>query len=293
MVESIIPETLSGIEAPEITDRSEERAAIELSLLLEALVRWSGHDYREYAPGTLKRRIAERMRAEDVRTVSGLQELLLHDKEALRRFVFAMSSNPNRLFRAPEYFRAIRERVAPFLRTYSFARMWFPASSTGEDVYTIAAILQEEGLLDRCMIYATDSSDLALGIARAGTYDIGSLEEFANDYRMSGGRASLTEFCDVSESSITFSDPIKRQIIFSTHSLSTDSSLNEFHTIVARGVLPQFSKTLQYRVHNLFLQSLTRFGFICLSSAESLHATPHEGAFRKLDEVFPIYRRMR
>ena len=293
MVESIIPQPLAGLEAPEASDRSEERAAIELSLLLEALVRWTGHDYREYAPGTLKRRIAERMRGEDVQTISGLQERLLHDKEALRRFVFAMSSNPNRLLRAPEYFRAIRERVVPFLRTYSFARLWFPASSTGEDVYAVAAILQEEALLDRCMIYATDSSDLALSIARAGTYDIGSLEEFVNDYRLSGGRGSLTEFCDVTESTVTFNEAVKRQIIFSTHSLATDSSLNEFHCIIARGVLPQFSKTLQYRVHNLFLQSLTRFGFMCLSAAESLHATPHEGAFRKIDEVFPIYRRMR
>jgi len=294
MVESVIPESLSDLEAaPGALDRSEERAAIELSLLLEALVRWSGHDFRQYAPSTLKRRIAERMRAEDVRTVSGLQDRLLHDQEALRRFVFAMSSNPNRLFRAPEYFRAIREKVVPFLRTYSFARLWFPACSTGEDVYSVAAILKEADLLDRCMIYATDLSDLALSTARAGVYDIGSLEEFANDYRLSGGRASLADICEVTEGSVRFNEGFQRQIIFSTHSLATDSSLNEFHCIVARGVLPQFSKSLQYRVHNLFLQSLTRFGFICLSSAESLHATPHEGAFRKIDEVFPIYRRMR
>jgi chemotaxis protein methyltransferase CheR len=293
MVESIIHESLGDLEASPTPDRSEERAAVELSLLLEALVRWSGHDFREYAPSTLKRRIAERMRAEDVRTISGLQERLLHDQEALRRFVFAMSSNPNRLFRAPEYFRALREKVVPFLRTYSFVRVWFPACSTGEDVYSFAAILHEENLLERCMIYATDLSDMALATARAATYDIGALEEFANDYRLSGGRASLTDICEVSDGTLRFNESLRRQLIFSTHSLATDSSLNEFHCIVARGVLPQFTKTLQYRVHNLFLQSLTRFGFVCLSSAESLHATPHEGAFRKIDEVFPIYRRMR
>jgi chemotaxis protein methyltransferase CheR len=293
MVESIIHESLGDLEPTPSLDRSEERAAIELSLLLEALVRWSGHDFREYAPATLKRRIAERMRAEDVRTVSGLQERLLHDQDALRRFVFAMSTTPNRLFRAPEYFRAVREKVVPFLRTYSFVRVWFPACSTGEDVYTFAAILREEELLDRCMIYATDLSDIALTTARTGVFDIGSLEEFANDYRLSGGRGSLSDFCETTDGSVRFDEALQRQLIFSTHSLATDSSLNEFHCIVARGVLPQFSKTLQYRVHNLFLQSLTRFGFLCLSSAESLHATPHEGAFRKIDEVFPIYRRMR
>lgn len=289
MVESIIqPSAELGL-----PDRSAERAAVELSLLLEALLRWSGYDFREYAPATLKRRIAERMRAEDVQTISGLQERVLHDPDSLRRLVFALSANSNRLFRAPEYFRAFRERVVPFLRTYSFVRLWFPACSTGEDVYSMAAILHEEGLLDRCMIYATDLSDIALTRARAGVFDAGALEEFANDYRLSGGRKSLSEFCEYSEGSVRFSDALQHQIIFSTHNLANGGSLNEFHCIVARGVLPQFSKSLQYRVHNLFLQSLTRFGFICLSSAESLHATPHEGAFRKVDEVFPIYRRMR
>ncbi len=290
MVESVVNDPAGSVES---AIRGEERAAVELSLLLDALVRWSGHDFREYAPATLKRRIAERMRAEDVRTISGLQECLLHDQEALRRFVLAMSTSSNRLFRAPEYFRAIRERVVPFLRTYSFVRLWFPASSTSEDVYTVAAILHEEGLLARCMIYATDLSDLALAQARAGVYEIPSLEEFANDYRLSGGRGALGEFCEISEGSVRFNQSVQEQIIFSTHSLATDSSLNEFHCIVARGVMPQFSKSLQYRVYNLFLQSLTRLGFVCLGSAESLHATPHEGAFRKVDEVFPIYRRMR
>lgn len=290
MVESVIRDSPGGFP---LVDRAEERSSVELSLLLEAIVRWSGYDFREYAPGTLKRRVAERMRAEDVDTISGLQERVLHDHEALRRFVLAMSASSNRLFRAPEYFRAIRERVVPFLRTYSFVRLWFPACSTGEDVYTVASILFEEGLLERCMIYATDTSDLALAQARAASYSIASPEEFANDYRLSGGRLPVSDFCELNEGSVRFNESLQRQIIFSTHSLATDASLNEFHAIVSRGVLPQLNKSLQYRVHNLFLQSLTRFGFVCLSSAESLHATPHEGVFRKVDEVFPIYRRMR
>jgi chemotaxis protein methyltransferase CheR len=290
MVESLVPPAEEDAETPE---RSEERAAVELSLLLDALLRWSGYDFREYAPATLKRRIAERLRAENVRTISGLQERVLHDPEALRRLVFALSVSSNRIFRSPEYFRAFRERVVPFLRTYSFVRLWFPACSTGEDVYSIAAVLHEEDLLDRCMIYATDLSDIALARARAGVYETGTLEEFANDYRLSGGHKSLSELCEYSDGSVRFNEDLQRQIIFSTHNLASGGSLNEFHCIVARGILPQFSKSLQYRVHNLFLQSLTRFGFLCLSSAESLHATPHEGAFRKIDEVFPIYRRMR
>lgn len=290
MVESIISEPPSAAVPPE---RNDERSAVELSLLLEALVRWGGYDFRDYAPGVLKRRVVDRMRAEGVETISGLQERILHDSDALRRFIFAMAQTSNRLFRAPEYFKAFRERVVPFLRTYSFVRMWLPGCSTGEDVYSIAAILHEEGLLERCMIYATDISDIALAQARSGTFHVGPLEEFANDYRLSGGRSTLSDVCDYSDGIARFAPTVQRQVIFSSHSLSSDASLNEFQCIVARGVLTQFNKSLQYRVHNLLLQSLSRFGFLCLSSAESLHATPHEGAFRKVDEVFPIYRRMR
>jgi chemotaxis protein methyltransferase CheR len=273
--------------------QSDELASIELSLLLEAMLRWRGYDFREYSPATLKRRVAERMRAEGVETISGLQERFLHDEEVLRRFVFAMSTNSNRLFRPPDYFRAVRERVATFLRTYSFVRLWFPACSTGEDVYTFLTILAEEELLERCMLYATDLSDIALTHAREATYEVPSLEEFSNDYAASGGRKSITDFCDYDDGKIKFHESLRRNLIFATHSLATDASLNEFHAIVARGVLPQFNKTLQYRVHNLFLQSLSRFGFLCLSPSESLHSTPHEGAFRQVDDAFPIYRRMR
>ncbi len=291
MVESIIGEAPAPAVSP--PERGDERSSVELSLLLEALLRWGGYDFRDYAPGLLKRRVIDRMRAEGVETISGLQERILHDGDALRRFVFAMSHTANRLFRAPEYFKAFRERVIPFLRTYSFVRIWVPGCATGEDVFSVAAILQEEGMLERCMIYATDLSDIALAQARNGLFHVGALEEFANDYRLSGGRSTLADICEYSDGAARFAPSVQRQIIFSSHSLATDASLNEFQCIIARGVLTQFNKTLQYRVHNLLLQSLSRFGFLCLSSAESLHATPHEGAFRKVDEVFPIYRRMR
>lgn len=293
MVDQIIPPEQKTLLPPPEPATRDELADVELSLLLEALVRWSGYDFRDFTPGLLKRRVAERMRAEGAETISGLQERVLHDRDALRRFIYAMSGSNTRLFRAPEYFHAFRSKVVPFLRTYSFARLWFPSCSTGEDVYSIATILLEEGLSERCMIYATDLSDIALHRAREGSYDVASLEDFANDYRLTGGNLALGEFCDVNEGTVRFRGELRKNIIFAGHSLATDASLNEFHAIVARGILPQFNKTLQYRVHNLFLQSLTRFGFLCLSSAESLHATPHEGAFRKIDDTFPLYRRMR
>ncbi|MBV9270660.1 MAG: protein-glutamate O-methyltransferase CheR, partial [Candidatus Eremiobacteraeota bacterium] len=186
MVDQIINEQRTPLPVTETAPR-DELADVELSLLLEAVVRWSGYDFRDYAPALIKRRVGERMRAENADTISGLQERVLHDREALRRLVFAMSGSSTRLFRAPEYFQAFRTKVVPFLRTYSFMRLWFPSSSTGEDVYSIAAILFEEGLSERCMIYATDLSDIALAQARAGSYVVPSIEDFANDYRLTGG----------------------------------------------------------------------------------------------------------
>jgi chemotaxis protein methyltransferase CheR len=291
MVESLV-RPVRHQQAP--PHRDDERTAIELSLLLDAVARWSGYDFREYAPVPLKRRIAERMRAEKVETLSGLQELLLHDDEALRRFVFAMSSNPTRIFRPPQYFSAFRQKVVPFLRTYSFARLWFPACWTGEDVYSTAAVLYDEGLLDRCMLYATDMSETALATAREAVYGASGEKEFAEEYRETGARRAIGEICEIAEDGTVRFDPkLQRQIVFSTHNLATGGSLNEFHCIVARAVLPQFGKSLQFRVHNLFVQSLARFGFLCIGQGETLHGTPFEGIFRKSDEAFPLYRRMR
>lgn len=275
------------------TERGDELGTIELFLLLEAVVRWTGYDFRDYAPSTLKRRISERMRTENVPTISALQDRVLHDTKAMKQLIFTLSNSANRILQPPDFFRALRERVVPLLRTYSFVRVWFPACGTGEDVYAVASILLEAGMLDRCMIYATDLSEMALARAREGTFAINSPGDFSSDYAASGGVESVNRFCTLDEHAVRFHSELKKNIIFAEHSLATDSSLNEFQAIIARGVLPPLNMNLQFRVHNLFLQSLSRLGFLCLGNMESLHATPHEGAFRQVDPDFPIYRRMR
>lgn len=275
------------------TTRDEALADLELTLLLEAIQRFSGHDFTDYAQVTLKRRIDERMRAEEVQTISGLTDRLLHDRDALSRFVFAMSGGYGRLFSDPAFFRVFRRRIVPLLKTYSFTRIWIPNCATGEDAYSIAALLKDEGLLERSMIYATDASDLALAIARNGIYEFEIGEHPGVAYASSAGGFPLGDLCEIDERRVTFGDDIKRHIIFAKHSLVTDGSLNEFHVIVARNVLWHFNRTLQFRVHNLFLSSLIRLGFLCLGSNESLRMTPHEAVFRRLAEEASIYRRMR
>lgn len=273
--------------------RESELADLELSLLLEAILRSSGYDFAGYTQAVLKRRVAERVRSEGVETISGLQERLLHDPAALARFALAMSSGTGRLFADPEFFSVFRSRVVPLLRTYSFARIWVPHCGRGEDAYSLAAVLKEEDLLERVMIYATDPSDLAVAAARIGAFELDSGDDPRAAHAATGSTVPLSQICELDGRTLHFHDELRRQIIFARHGLVTDGSLNEFHVILARDVLRQFNKTLGFRVHNLFLRSLIRLGFLCLSSSETLKLTPHEGVFRRFAEPAAIYRRLR
>jgi chemotaxis protein methyltransferase CheR len=266
---------------------------LELNLLLEAILRFSGLDFRDYSQSTLKRRIAERLRDEKVNTISGLQERVLHDPAAFARFVFAMSGGPGQLFREPAFFAQVRSKIVPLLRTYSFGRIWVPNCSRGEDAYSLAAVLHEEGLLSRTMIYATEASEIAVTAAKRGHFEFESFEAIKAAHHATGTSAALSDSAEIGDRSLVIRDELRKNLIFAQHSLISDKSINEFHLIVARGVLPQFNKALQFRVHNLFLNSLIRLGFLALGPNETIKGTPHERVFREVSEEEPIYRRMR
>jgi chemotaxis protein methyltransferase CheR len=266
---------------------------LELNLLLEAILRFSGLDFRDYSQSTLKRRVAERLRDEKVNTISGLQERVLHDPAAFARFVFAMSGGPGQLFREPAFFALVRSKIVPLLRTYSFSRIWVPNCSRGEDAYSLATVLHEEGLLSRTMIYATDASEIAVTAAKRGHFEYESAEAIKAAHHATGASAPLSESAEVGDRSLVIRDELRKNLIFAQHSLIGDKSINEFHLIVARGVLPQFNKALQFRVHNLFINSLIRLGFLALGPNETIKGTPHERVFREVSEDEPIYRRMR
>ena len=296
MVEQVVaarPKARNGGRQADTAARDGALTDLELNLLLEAVLRFSGLDFRDYAQSTLKRRIAERMRAEKARTISGLQERVLHDPEAFARFVFAMSGGPGQLFREPVFFSLLRSRIVPLLRTYSFTRIWVPNCGRGEDAYSLAVLLHEEGLLGRTMIYATDASEIAVTAAKRGEFEIESIESLKSSHRATGATQALTDFGEIGDETIVFRDELRKSLIFAQHSLISDGSLNEFHLIAARGVLPQFNKTLQFRVHNLFLNSLVRLGFLALGPSETIKGTPHERVFREVAEEEPVYRRMR
>jgi chemotaxis protein methyltransferase CheR len=252
-----------------------------------------GYDFREYAGASLRRRLGHALRAEGLQTVSGLQEKVLHDPVCGERLLHALTVNATSLFRDPGFFQAFRNKAVPVLRTYPYLRIWHAGCSTGEEVYSMAIMLQEEGLYDRCLIYATDMNERVLGRAREGCFALEATEKEAGTYLCAGGKKRLSDYYQSSGGSAVFRASLKANIVFCPHNLTMDRSFNEFNVIWCRNVLIYFKKALQQRVHRLFYESLARFGVLGLGQKESLQFTPHESDYEPLEPEWKIYRRVR
>jgi chemotaxis protein methyltransferase CheR len=273
--------------------RIREREDLEIELLLEAIFRHYGYDFREYAAASLKRRLHNMLQLENLETVSRLQERILREPDCMGRFLTVLSVNVTALFRDPEFFLAFRNRVASLLRTYPFVRIWHAGCSTGEEVYSMAILLQEEGLYDRCRIYATDMDGTVLKRAREGIFPLDAMKQYARNYRKAGGIRLLSDYYTGAYGNALIRPSLRENVIFSQHNLATDSSFNEFHVILCRNVMIYFTRALQERVHNLFYESLALFGVLGLGNKESLQFTPHEHNFEQLEPGVRLFRRTR
>jgi chemotaxis protein methyltransferase CheR len=266
---------------------------IEIQLLLEGMFRHYGFDFRNYAPASIKRRIHESMRDEGAETVSAFQAKVLHDPACLERLLYRLSVNVTSMFRDPSFFQSFRNRVVPLLRTYPFVRIWHAGCSSGEEVYSMAILLQEEDLYQRCRIYATDMSKEVLRKAREGIFPLASMQEYTANYMKAGGKRFFSDYYTAQYDSVMFSPSLKANLVFSEHNLVTDGSFNEFHVILCRNVMIYFNKTLQERVHNLIYESLSMLGVFGLGNKESLRFTPRESFYEELDQRDRIYRKVR
>ncbi|MDQ6926209.1 MAG: protein-glutamate O-methyltransferase CheR [Candidatus Eremiobacteraeota bacterium] len=264
---------------------------LELQLLLEAVYRVSGFDFREYAPATVKRRVAERVRAEGVSTISGLIERVLHHSAALSSFVDTLTHNAGSPFLEPAFFAAFRERVLPRLRTFPHARIWVIGS--GDDAFSLAILLREAEFYHRTRIYATHASEAALERAKAGTFPAELLDEYGERYAEAGGARRFSDYIDVSGGTAAFKAGLREQIVFAQHNLACDGSFNEFHLVVARNVIAHFNRALSYRAHQVIYESLIRLGYLGVSAKETLRYTPHQRAYEELDATERFYRRVR
>lgn len=269
-----------------------ELETLEIELLLEAVFRHYGYDFRNYAPASLKRRIYAAIQAEGVMTVSGLQEKVLHHRDCLERFLPMLSVNVTAMFRDPSFFLAFRRVVVPLLRTYPFIRIWHAGCSTGEEVYSMAILLQEEGLYDRCRIYATDINDAVLKQASAGIFSLERMQDYTQNYQQAGGERSFSEYYTSGYDHAIFSSLLKQNMVFSQHNLAGDGPFNEFNVILCRNVLIYFNKMLQERVQFLFSKSLIRFGILGLGSQESLILTSYNQHYEELVSREKLYRKV-
>ena len=265
---------------------------LEIYLLLEGIYRRYGFDFRNYALASLRRRVWNAVRAENVNTISGLQEKVLHDVECLERFLLGLSVNVTSMFRDPSFYLAFREKIVPLLRTYPFIRIWHAGCSTGEEVYSMAILLQEEGLYHRCRIYATDMNESVLRKARVGIFPLTDMQEYTHLYLKAGGKRAFSEYYTAAYEGAIFRTSLKENIIFSQHNLATDSSFNEFNVILCRNVLIYFDAVLQARVHKLLYESLAPFGVLGVGHQESIRLTPYETCYEEIEGGEKLYRRI-
>jgi len=272
---------------------SSELERLEIELLLEAIFRQYGFDFRAYAYASIRRRLWKRVEAEQLRNLSELQARVLHDTDAMERLLLDLSVNVTAMFRDPNFYVTFREKVIPLLRTYPFIRIWHAGCSTGEEVYSVSIMLEEAGLNDRARIYATDINDVVLQQARRGIFPLDRMQEYTENYIRAGGTRSFSEYYTAKYDGALFDQGLTRNVVWAQHNLVTDSGFSEFHAIFCRNVLIYFDKDLQDHVHSLFYDSLVRLGVLCLGSKETLKFSRYESCYERLDSSEKIYRKIK
>ncbi|KEZ97500.1 CheR family methyltransferase [Xanthomonas vasicola] len=264
---------------------------LELRVLLEAVYQRYHYDFRDYAVSSLRRRMRHAMARFDCARVADLQHRLLHEPDTFAQAMQFFTVQVSEMFRDPAYFRMLREHAVPVLRTYPSIKLWVAGCSTGEEVWSLAILLHEEGLLEKSVIYATDINPEALSLAEAGAYGIDRIAQFSRNYLDAGGRTSLSDYYTTAYNGAVFDRRLKRNIVFADHSLATDTVFSEVHLVSCRNVLIYFNRSLQDRAVGLFYDALVHRGFLGLGSKESLQFGAHAQAFEACAREQRLYRK--
>jgi len=267
-----------------------ETQNIELQLLLQAIYLKYGYDFRNYSKASIKRRVLHSLVKERFSNISAMQHKLLYDVSFFERLLLDMSINVTEMFRDPSFYLALKKNVVPELKKYPFLKIWHAGCSTGEEVYSMAIILKEEGLYDRTQIYATDMNELALKKAKNGIFDISRLKQYTANYQKAGGLESFSDYYVADDKQVIMDKSLKKNILFSDHNLATDGVFGEMNLIMCRNVLIYFNRELQNRVFRLFFESLCTDGFLCIGSKESIRFSDSSDAFEDVLKNEKIYR---
>lgn len=271
--------------------RYKDTSDLEISLLLEAIYRKYGYDFREYSQAHIRRRIMNRMAVSGFEDVSQMQSKVLNDEPFASELLQDLSITVTEMFRDPAFYRSLREKVIPILKTYPFIKIWHAGCATGEEAYSMAILLQEEGLYDRTTIYATDFNQMALNRAKDGIFSNKMIKDYTTNYQLSGGKESFSSYYTSSYDNVIMNQSLKKNIVWANHNLVTDSVFAEVHLILCRNVLIYFDKNLQNKVQTLFYNSLINGGVLCLGSKESLRFTDLHGEYIELDTKQRIFKK--
>ena len=265
---------------------------IELRMLVEAVYLKYNYDFRDYTGASQKRRVLVAMREMGCDTVSALQAKVLHEPNGFAQLLQFLTIPVSEMFRDPEYFLAIREQVVPLLKTYPSLKIWIAGCSTGEEVYSMAILLKEEGLLERSIIYATDINPKSLEAARRGVFQLDRMRLFTENYQQSGGKAAFSDYYTAAYGGALFDRDLIENVTFADHSLATDSVFSETHFVSCRNVLIYFNRRLQDRVFGLFHESLCHRGFLGLGSKESIDFSSYAERFESLARRERLFRKV-
>ena len=265
---------------------------IELPLFVEAVFRRYHYDFRDYAPASLKRRLRTALPRFQCASLSQLQHRLLYEPNLFNQLLDYLTVQTTEMFRDPEYYLALRKHVVPVLRTYPSLKIWVAGCSTGEEAYSLAILLNEEGLLQRTIIYGTDINVQALRKAEAGVYDVDRVALFSQNFQRSGAHGSLSAYYTAAYGRAVFDQSLKKHMVFSDHSLATDSVFAEMQFVSCRNVLIYFNRVLQDRALGLFREALCLRGFLGIGSRESLRFSAYYDAFEPIDSDNRIYRKV-
>lgn len=275
-----------------MTDK-QQLEEIEIRLLLEGVFEVWGYDFRNYAPASLKRRIHKCLQDKGLKTIPALQEKVLHNEAEMKRFLNTITISVTAMFRDPAFYLTLRQRVVPWLATYPFIRIWVAGCATGEEVYSIAILLQEEGLNERVKIYATDLNEDVLKKAKEGIYPLSLMKDYTANYQKAGGVSSFSEYYTAKYDHAIFNKSLQKHIVWAHHNLVTDASFNEFNVILCRNVMIYFNQQLQEHVHKLLYDSLIPFGILCLGTKESIRFTSYEECYEAMDDRQKVFRKVK
>jgi chemotaxis protein methyltransferase CheR len=264
---------------------------IEIQLLLEALYQRYHYDFRHYARASIKRRLKQALTQMDFRSFSALQDGLLHDPALLPRLLDYLTIQVSEMFRDPSYYRTIREKVVPHLKTYPSLKVWIAGCSGGEELYSFVILFREEGIENRTLFYATDINPEALKTASAGVYALDRIKTFTVNHQKSGGKSSLSDYYTANYGRAVFDESLRARVVFSDHSLVTDAVFAEMQFVSCRNVLIYFDRSFQDRAIGLFRDTLPRKGFLGLGSKESLRFSNYARDFAEFVPEEKIYQR--